>query len=98
MAEYRSDLDIRNRALQHCGASRIAALNEVSKNNSETAFCYGKAREAELSENTWGFACRRTVLRALDANTMLLSASLWSPTTTYFVGSIVSDQYATLWI
>jgi hypothetical protein len=98
MAEYRTELDIRNRALQHCGASRISSLSEISKNNSETAFCYGKRREYELRRNVWTFACRRTILRAIDANTMLLSASLWSPTTTYFVGSIVADQYANLWI
>jgi len=98
MAEYRTDLDIRNRALQHCGASRIRALNEVGKNNSETAFCYGKLREAELRRNVWTFACRRTMLRAVDANTMLLNTSLWSPSTTYFVGSIAADQYGNLWI
>ena len=100
MAEFRSDVDIANRALQHCGASRLGSrgFSENSKNASETAFCYGKLREAELRRNVWTFACRRTMLRAIDDNTMLLNAALWSPTTTYFVGSIVADQFANLWI
>jgi len=98
MAEYRSDVDIANRALQHCGASRITAFTEDSKNASETQFCYGKLRQAELRENVWGFACKRAMLRAIDSDTMLLDAALWVSTTTYFVGSIVTDQYENLWI
>ena len=100
MAEYRTPVDIANCALQHCGANRLGSsgFSENSKNASETAFRYGKLRETELRRNVWTFATRRAVLRAIDTNTMLLSASLWSPTTTYFVGSIVADQYANLWI
>lgn len=100
MAEYRADVDIGNRALQHCGASRIGSrgFSEDSKNASEVAFCYGKLREAELRRNVWTFAVRRTMLRAVDDDTMLLNVALWSPTTTYFVGSIASDQYSNLWI
>jgi hypothetical protein len=100
MAEYRTAIDIANRALQHCGASRIGyhGFSEDSKNASETAFCYGKLRESELRRNVWTFACRRTILRAIDSNTMLLNTALWSPSTTYFTGSIVADQYANLWI
>lgn len=100
MAEYRTDVDIANRALQHCGALRIGAsgFSENSKNASETAFCYPKVREAELRRNVWTFACRRAMLRAIDDDTMLLDATLWSSTTTYFVGSIAADQYGNLWI
>jgi hypothetical protein len=100
MAEYRIDTDVGNRALQHCGATRMGyqGFSENSKNASEVAFCYGKLREAELRRNVWTFACRRTMLRSIDSNTMLLNTALWSPTTTYFVGSIVADQYANLWI
>lgn len=100
MAEFRTAVDIANRALQHCGASRLGSqgFSENSKNASETAFCYGKLREAELRRNVWTFATRRTMLRSVDANTMLLNVSLWSPSTTYFIGSIAADQYANLWI
>lgn len=100
MAEYRTPIDIANRALQRCGASRLGyqGFSEDSKNASETGFCYGKLRESELRRNVWTFACRRTMLRAIDSNTMLLNTALWSPSTTYFVGSIVADQYANLWI
>ncbi len=100
MAEYRTPIDIANRALQHCGASRIGSqgFSENSKNASETSFCYGKLRESELRRNVWTFATRRTMLRAVDANTMLLNTALWSPSTTYFVGSIAADQYANMWI
>lgn len=100
MAEYRTPVDVGNRALQHVGSERMGYLgfSENRKAASEVAFCYGKLREAELRRNVWTFATRRTMLRAIDDNTMLLSASLWSPTTTYFVGSIAADQYANLWI
>ena len=36
-------------------------------------------------------------LRIIDANTMLLTPTLWSATPTYYVGSIVADQNGTLW-
>lgn len=100
MAEYRTPVDIANRALQHVGSIRIATtdFSENSKNCSETAFCYGKVREAELRRNVWTFATRRTMLRAIDDNTMLLDAALWAVGTTYFVGSIAADQYGNLWI
>jgi hypothetical protein len=98
MAEFRTDVDVANRALQHCGASRIVSLTENSKNASEVAFCLGKLRVAELRRNVWTFAARRTMLRSVDANTMMLTPGLWTQTTTYFVGSIVSDQFDNLWI
>jgi hypothetical protein len=101
MAEYQTPVDVANRALQHCGASRIDPLlgfAEISKNASETSFCYGKLRQAELRRNVWTFATRRTAIRAIDSGTMLLVPALWSQGTTYFVGSIVSDQYGNPWI
>jgi len=73
-------------------------FSEDSKIASEIAFCYGKLRQAELRRNVWTFACRRTMLRSIDANTMLLTPALWVSTTIYFVGSIVADQYGNNWI
>lgn len=100
MAEFRSDVDIANRALQHCGAKRLgtSGFSEVSKAASETQFCYGKLRQAELRRNVWGFATRRSLIRARDANTRLLAPALWAEGTTYFLGCIVADQYGNYWI
>jgi len=101
MAGFSSSVDIANRALQHCGASRIdpvLGFTEQSKNASETAFVYDKLRRAELRRNTWTFATRRAVLRAMDVNTRLLSPVLWSSLTTYYIGSIVADQSGTPWV
>lgn len=101
MVAFRTPVDIANRALQHCGASRIDPLqgfNEVSKNASEVGFCYDKLREAELQRWIWTFATSRQVLRAIDTTTMLMTPALWVQTTTYFVGSIVADQAGSLWI
>jgi hypothetical protein len=100
MAEFRSPVDIGNRALQHCGAERMGAdgFSENSKRAQEVAFAYPKLREAELRRNVWTMACRRTMLRPIDDDTMLLDAAMWSETTTYFVGSIVADQYGNPWI
>ena len=98
MTAFRTPVDIGNRALQHCGAKRINSFTDTGINASEVSFCYDKLREAELSERYWTFAIKRAILRAVDNNTMLLAPSLWAPSTTYFVGSIVADQADSLWI
>lgn len=99
MVAFRIPVDIANRALQHVGADRIATsdFSEVSKNCSEVAFCFDKLREAELQSRYWKFSIRRTVLRARDANTMLLAPSLWMNTTTYFIGAIIQDPSGNYW-
>jgi len=101
MTAFRIPANIGDRALQHCGANRLdpyLGLNDGSANASEIKSCYDQLREAELMQRYWTFAIKRTILRAIDVNTMRLAASLWSPTSTYFVGSIVADQYANLWM
>ena len=101
MTEFLNPVDIANRALQHCGALRIDAtlgFTESSVNASECAFAYPKLRLAELRRNVWRFAIRRATLRPLDTNSLLLVPVLWVSTTTYFQGSIVSDQNSNLWI
>lgn len=101
MTAFRSPVDIGNRALQHCGTSRMdptVGFNEDSKNASEVSFCYDMMREAELQRRYWSFAIKRTVLRPIDSNTMLLDPALWVASTTYFVGSIVADEAGSIWI
>lgn len=98
MPAYQAPVDIGNKALQHCGAKRISSFSEISVNASEVSFAYDKSREAELSDRYWTFAIKHAVLRPRDANMMLLSPSLWSQLTTYFIGSIVADQSGNLWI
>src|SRR4051812_5428279 len=101
MVAFLSPVDIANRALQHCGASRIdvgQGFAEDSKNASETAFCYDKLRRAELRRNLWRFATKRAIIRAIDADTMILAPAMWVESTTYFVGSVVSDEDNNLWI
>lgn len=93
-------IDIANRALQHCGVEMldpIAGFTENSKAARQVSFAYDKLRRAELRRNIWRFATRRAALRAIDSNTLQLLASLWSSTTTYFVGSIVADQDGYFW-
>src|SRR6185437_15806147 len=101
MVAFRTPASIGDRALQHCGANRMdptLGFNDGSRNAAEISFCFDKLREAELQRRVWTFATRRQVLRPVDGNTMLLVAALWVSTTTYFVGSIVSDQTGSLWI
>jgi hypothetical protein len=101
MSEFRTETDIGNRALQHCGAPRMdpaKGFTENSRGAGEIRACYGKLRQAELRHNVWTFACKRAMLRAVDDNTMLLSPALWVATSTYFVGHIVTDENGTLWI
>jgi hypothetical protein len=101
MPEFQTQTDIGNRALQHCGAEMMDAVlgfSEISKNARQVSFAYGKLRRAELRRNIWRFATRRAVLRPIDTNTLLLNPALWVSTTTYFLGSVVSDSANTLWI
>lgn len=100
MAEFLSPVDIANRALQHCGSNPIdptLGFSENSQRAAECAFAYGKLRRAELQRNLWTFATRRTPIRKVDSNTMLLKPALYVASTTYFAGSIVQDQSGTLW-
>lgn len=99
--DFLTPVDIANRALQHCGARLIDAtqgFTEDSKNATETAFAYGKLRRAELRRNVWRFATRKAVIRPIATTTMLLTPSLWVESTTYFLGSIVSDETGVAWI
>jgi hypothetical protein len=101
MSEFLTPIDIGNRALQHCGValmSDIDGFNEDSKNARQVSFAYGKLRRAELRANVWSFATRRAVLRPLAVDTRFLMPTLWVAETTYFLGSIVSDENNNLWI
>lgn len=98
---FSNAVDIANRGLQHCGAERIdpaLGFAEDSKRARETSFVYDKVRRAELRRNVWKFATRKAILRAVDDNTRLLAPSMWVSSTTYFVGSIVSDETGYLWM
>jgi hypothetical protein len=101
VTEFNSTTDIGNRALQHCGATRMdptTGLDENSAGAAEVRFAYPKVRRAELRRNVWRFATRKAALRPIDTDTMFLSAALWREDTTYFRGSIVSDENTNFWI
>lgn len=97
MAEFRSSVDICNRALQMIGSKRITALTDDSKAASECAFAYDKLRQAELRGNLWTFATRRAILRAIDTTTLRIRPPAWSASTYYQPGDMVgssSDAYS----
>jgi hypothetical protein len=99
--EFKAPVDIGNRALQRCGATLMdptLGFTEDSKNAGEVSFAYGKLRRAELRRNVWRFAVREAALRPIDPNTMLLRPSMWVAATTYFIGSIVSDEAGVAWV
>lgn len=101
MTAFFSPADIGNRAAQFCGANRmdpVLGFNDGSRVAAEIGSVYDKLRETELARNDWTCAIRRTVLRAIDGNAMLLQPALWNPTVTYFVGSIVNDQSGNAWM
>lgn len=93
--------DIANRALDHCGQDPIDVTLGFTENSPAARICgrvYDKLRKAELRRNVWRFATKRAILRAIDTDTMLLVPAMWSSTTNYLVGSIVSDETNQLWI
>lgn len=98
---FRTPVDIANRALQHLGQPRISetlGFTEDSSRASAMSFAYDKLRRPELRTNFWKFSTRKTVLRAISPSTMVIAPALWSSTTTYRPGAIVSDEGNTLWI
>lgn len=92
MSPFQVAVDIANRALQHCGESRITSFDDDAKAASETAFCYDKLRQAELRRNVWRFAIRKAVLRAVDTDTLLLTPAAWDEAETYDLGAVVSNS------
>ena len=90
--DYRTPIDVANRALQHCGVTRITTFADNSKNASEVAFVYDKLRRAELRRNVWRYAKRWVALRPVDTNTMGFTAVAFDATKTYLRGSLVTDN------
>jgi len=90
VAEFQIPLDIANRALQDCGASRIVGFTDDSKAASEVNFLYDKCRTAELRRNVWRFSTRRAALRPIDTTTMELVPAPWGQSNLYIVGSLVA--------
>jgi hypothetical protein len=82
--------DVANRALQYCGAKRIGAITEISKNAKEITACYTGLRQAELRRHDWVFAIKRSSLRPVDVTSMEWTPPAWAIGTTYGVGTVVS--------
>lgn len=87
---FASPLDIVNRAAQHCGVSRVFALNSANKQAQELAFAYDKIRAAEGQRNVWRYGCRRTWLWPVDVTSLRLVPPAWATGTTYKAGDVVS--------
>ena len=101
MPEFNLPFDIGERALMHVGSPIGAAANAAFPGSPKAASlltaCYGKLRRAELGRNLWTFATRKTAIRPIDSNTLLLAPTLWSASVTYFTGSVVTDANGTYW-
>jgi len=98
---FQTNVDIGNRACQHCGVPRIdptLGFTEGTERANEISFAYGKVKRAALRRNVWQFSIRSAALRPIDTNTMLVAPALWMATTTYFKGSIVADSSGFAWI
>lgn len=94
---FQSRLDIANRACQLIGIPRIISFTDDTKQAQEIGFSYETLRRAELRRNTWTFATRKATIRPIGTGTMQINPVLWSSTTTYGYGAIVSDAYGVLW-
>ena len=95
---FQNQIDICNRSLQMCGVSRmITDFTEDTMQAGECAFVYDKLRRAELQRNVWKFSIKKTALRPIDTTTKLISPSLWSASTTYAYGELVTDASGVIW-
>ena len=91
---FTAPVDIANRALQHCGASRIAALTDNDKGAGEISQCYDGLRRAELRRNVWRFAIRRATLYPI--NTALTSLPYGAATPSPIAPADVATSLPTL--
>lgn len=82
--------DIANRALQHCGLSRISTFKDPTDSAHEMLFTYDKVRRAEFRRNVWRFATRRVILRPQSRTTMAVATAAWSASEIYVLGSLVN--------
>jgi hypothetical protein len=89
-AEFQTNIDVANTALQFLGQPRIVTFADDAKGAAEIAFCYDKLRRAELQRNIWRFAVRTVALRAIDPTVLMLDPAAWNIADTYLLGSIVS--------
>jgi hypothetical protein len=96
MPAFQIALDIVNRGLQGIGVSRILSLLDRTPAALEANFCYDKLRDAELRRNTWRFAIKGAMLRAVDASTVIWTPAAWAAATTYAPLSVVSYTPANL--
>lgn len=95
---FLDSMDIANKALQYCGQYPIQSPTEDSKANRETSNAYDKVRRSELRRNTWRFAVKNTVLRAIDTDTRLLVPALYDQSTLYLPGEVARDINNFYWI
>lgn len=96
-----TETQIVNRALQYCGAQRIAAglfRTEDSKNAEEARACYDMLRQAELRRNVWRFSIRETVIRGINEDTRQVTFPLWSSVTSYAINNIVRGTDGRIYI
>lgn len=92
---FSQPVDIVNRAGQHLGQPSITAADfqsatPVTKLAREAQTCYDKLRVSELERNTWTFATRRVILRALTSTTRLWTPAAWAIGTAYVAHDVVS--------
>ena len=96
MPSFKTELDIANRACQHIGVPRIIDFTST-KAGKEIAACYDNVRESELQRNLWTCSTRRAILRAINYSTMLWTPPVYSSTTTYSQGAVVTDANGDWW-
>lgn len=97
MSDFRTPVDIANRALQHLGATKITSLTDGSRNAASINLCYDKLRKSELRRNVWRFSIRRVTIRPLATTTMTLVPYTWTTGKSYLQGSVVTGSIDGLW-
>lgn len=95
--DFRTPVDIANRALQHVGARRIDTMTDSNDRASEVAFVYDKLRSAELRRNVWAFATKTINLRPVDDDTFLVTFPTFSAVSAYPKFAIVLDTTGRLY-
>lgn len=91
-----TETQIANRALQHCGATRIPASNDPnatlwtddSKNADEIRACYHILRRAEQRRNIWTSNVRNVALRPIDTTGKAISFATWLVGTSYAINDV----------
>lgn len=98
MSLFQAKVDVANRAIQHCGATRVSSLTQSVKQAREANFAIDMIRVSELQQSgVWTFATRRAVMRPIVSTSKFVTFPTYAAGSTYGQHEVVQDSTSYVW-